>query len=233
MRKPVQTARTPRDMNEILTLRKSDLTVKMKRLFQLILFFGFTAALLTACEEVDEPTVYENWQGRNDAFADSVAALAGNRLVPFTDNGEQIDSYAVGEMFGIQTTASTTEGAQYVYCKKLSSYPENERPLYTDPVTVFYYGTYITGDRFDGNFTGYSAIDTGELDPEVNAPTPFDSPATFRTTSVITGWTAALQYMRKGERWMLYVPQESAYGTTASGNIPAYSTLTFDLILVE
>lgn len=209
----------------------------MKRLYRLTVFFCFAAMLLAACGEVDEPTVYDNWQGRNDAFADSVAALAGNRLMPFTDNGEMVDACPVGEMFGIQTTASTTAGAQYVYCKKLSSNPEGKHPLYTDPVTVFYYGTYITGDSFDGNFTGYAATDKGMLDPDVNAPTPFDSPTTYRSagaaSGLIPGWTAALQYMRTGERWMLYIPQESAYGTTAYQGIPGYSTLTFDIILVE
>ena len=41
--------------------------------------------------------------------------------------------------------------------------------------------------------------------------------------------------MKTGERWMLYIPYQSGYGTggNSSGNIPGYSALTFDLDLVE
>ena len=46
---------------------------------------------------------------------------------------------------------------------------------------------------------------------------------------------AALQYMREGERWMLYVPYQSGYGAKpATGiTVPGYSTLIFDIILDE
>jgi len=50
---------------------------------------------------------------------------------------------------------------------------------------------------------------------------------------VIPGWTAALQLMRAGERWMLYIPWQSAYGSSGNndGTIPGYTALTFDLLL--
>ena len=64
-------------------------------------------------------------------------------------------------------------------------------------------------------------------------PTAFDSPTTFAVASVIPGWTAALQLMRAGERWMLYIPWQSAYGSSGNndGTIPGYTALTFDLLL--
>ena len=99
-------------------------------------------------------------------------------------------------------------------------------------MSTFYYGTLINGDRFDGNFTGYSAIDTQTLDPEVRKPLDTDSPTEFGVSQVISGWTAALQLMRTGERWMMYIPYNCAYGTSDSGSIRGYSALTFDVELV-
>lgn len=39
--------------------------------------------------------------------------------------------------------------------------------------------------------------------------------------------------MRAGERWMLYIPWQSAYGSSGNGNIKGYSALTFDVCLNE
>lgn len=188
------------------------------------------STVLTACSEVEETTIYDNWPAANQAFIDSIASLAEGRIVPLTSPAESVDRFALGEIFALQTRAGTTDKEQYVYCKKIEE-TDGEHPLYTDAVSAFYYGTYITGDRFDGNFLGYSATDRMELAPDANRPTEFDSPTTFNISSTIEGWIAALQYMRVGERWMLYIPYESGYGTSAYQDIPGYSTLTFDIIL--
>ena len=81
----------------------------------------------------------------------------------------------------------------------------------------------------------------GALDRIITAPlkepTPFDATASFAVSSVVAGWTAALQFMRVGERWMLYIPWESGYGasdytpTGSTKTIPGSFVLTFDLIL--
>ena len=54
-------------------------------------------------------------------------------------------------------------------------------------------------------------------------------PATFAPNQVIKGWTEALCMMPVGSKWQLYIPQELAYGSRATGQIPAYSTLVFDV----
>ncbi|WP_300814776.1 FKBP-type peptidyl-prolyl cis-trans isomerase [uncultured Bacteroides sp.] len=205
----------------------------MNRLLLYLSFFLLTAAALTSCDEVTEEDAYANWSERNIAFADSIKALAGNNLFNLNAEGDLIDRFEVGEIFGLQTTASTNMGAQYVYCKKVVKNLDGARPFYTSSVSAYYYGTLINGDMFDGNFEGYGALDRGVLDPVTKAPTDFDSPATFSVSGVIAGWTWALQYMHEGERWMLYVPYQSAYGTSDYSSIPGYSTLTFDLVLDE
>lgn len=204
----------------------------MKKFLLLLPFLFFLAGVWVSCEEVEEAGKYDNWRERNEAFADSIKRLTGENYVA---TAEQADAMEPGKLYAIQTTASTTEGAQYVYCKKLVKNETGERPLYTgyhSVVSAFYYGTLITGDSFDGNFEGYSSLDKDiPWNGTMKEPTAFDSSASFSVSGVIDGWTAALQYMRTGERWMLYIPWQSAYGASGQNDIRGYSALTFDLVL--
>lgn len=201
----------------------------MRRIRKILCFLLPLAALLFAsCEEVQEASKYDNWQARNEAFIDSIARETGGLII---DSEEKAAAVEVGRLFAIATTAGTMSGDQYVYCKKITANPDGRRPLYTESVSAYYYGTLITGDRFDGNFTGYSALDQGTLNATDKAPTEFDAPSEFSVSGVIAGWTAALQLMKTGERWMLYIPYQSGYGTSGSGSIPGYSALAFDIIL--
>lgn len=193
--------------------------------------FLFLSVGFAACDEVEEVGEYDNWEPRNTAFIDSIHALAVSRLLPLNAAQEEADKFEPGEMFGLETTASTTAGKQYVYCKKIVKNTAGAVPVYTSSVEAHYYGTMITGYTFDGTFEGYAATDRGVLDAETKAPTAFDSPRQFSVSGVITGWTAALQYMHVGERWMLYIPYQSGYGESGSNNVLGYSALTFDLQL--
>ena len=208
-----------------------------------LLFLPFLLLLVGAfisCEEVEEAGKYDNWRERNEAFADSIKRLTGENYVA---TAEQADAMELGKLYAIQTTASTTEGAQYVYCKKLWKTDSGAYPLFTEKVSVFYRGTFITGEEFDGNFDGFGATDReiplplsdplSENSPESKWPTAFNSPSEFMVSEVIAGWTWALQYMRAGERWMLYIPWQSGYGASgsSSGDIPGYTSLTFDVCL--
>ena len=169
----------------------------------------------------------------------SIRRLTGDNYVA---TAEQADAMELGKLYAIQTTASTSEGAQYVYCKKLVKNETGERPLYTgyhSKVNAYYYGTYVNGEEFDGCFDGYSAIDRDIPIPPVKEPTAFDSFVDFEVSGVVAGWTAALQLMRTGERWMLYIPYQSGYGINdytapySTNTIPGGSLLTFDLQLVS
>lgn len=186
-----------------------------------LLFLPFLLLLVGAfisCEEVEEAGKYDNWRERGEAFVDSIKRLTGENYVA---TAEQADAMELGKLYAIQTTASTSEGAQYVYCKKLVKNETGERPLYTgyhSKVNAYYYGTYVNGEEFDGCFDGY--VD-------------------FEVSGVVAGWAAALQLMRMGERWMLYIPYQSGYGINdytapySTNTIPGGSLLTFDLQLVS
>jgi FKBP-type peptidyl-prolyl cis-trans isomerase FklB len=84
----------------------------------------------------------------------------------------------------------------------------------TDKVKVLYEGRLIDGTVFDS-----TAKHGGQ-------------PVSFSPNQVIKGWTEALCLMPVGSKWQLYIPQELAYGARGAGDIPAYSTLVFDVEVV-
>lgn len=197
-------------------------------LFTLMLF------VLCSCEEKEEATKYDNWKERNINFCDSIAEKASENYITTLD---QIRNVQVGEMFILQDMlSSTNKNDSYIYCKKLISNSEGTRPLWLNTVNVFYHGTLINGEVFDGNFDGYGALDANIDLPLIKVPSEFNSTNKFTISSdsphlLTTGWCTFLQYMHTGERWIIYVPWTSAYGTNGTKNILGYSMLTFDVVL--
>lgn len=202
----------------------------MKKTILLFLpFLLFAAGMFVSCEEVKEEGKYDNWQERNEAFIDSIKHETGEVYVADTTTASAMK---LNKLYAILVpTQSTDVTPQYIYCKKLTKNNVGLRPLYTESVSTYYYGTLVTGDKFDGTFVGYSATDQGELNGEEKMPTEFDSPASFSVQRVVSGWTTVLQYMRTGERWMVYIPWSCGYGSSGDRSIPGYTTLTFDMIL--
>ena len=183
-----------------------------------------------SCEEVQEAGRYDNWQARNEAFIDSLS----HEPNVFVATEADVDRMQVGELFRIKDEQASTTGQDvYVYCKKIVANPEGVRPLYTETVSVYYYGTLITGERFDGTFEGYSALDGEIPSPPDKVVTEFDWTTDFAIddSGLRTGWKAALQLMKTGERWIVYLPYQSGYGTDGYGSIRGYSVLAFDIIL--
>jgi FKBP-type peptidyl-prolyl cis-trans isomerase len=92
---------------------------------------------------------------------------------------------------------------------------EGDPPKPADTVKVHYTGKLISGTVFD------SSVQRGQ-------------PATFRVEQVIKGWQMALQKMKPGAKWMLYIPSDLAYG--AQGSPPVIGpneVLTFEVELLE
>jgi FKBP-type peptidyl-prolyl cis-trans isomerase FklB len=88
-------------------------------------------------------------------------------------------------------------------------------PSMNDQVKCHYEGTLIDGTLFD------SSIKRGQ-------------PATFGVNQVIAGWTEALQLMKEGAKWRLYIPYNLAYGEQGAGeSIPPYSALVFEVELIK
>ena len=87
-------------------------------------------------------------------------------------------------------------------------------PNKTDTVTVHYRGTLINGTEFDSSYKR-------------------GKPQTFKVDSVIRGWTEALQLMKEGAKWQLFIPPELAYGERGAGStIGPNATLIFEIDLL-
>ncbi len=105
----------------------------------------------------------------------------------------------------------TKTGLQY----KVLTPGTGEKPKATDTVIAHYKGTLVDGSIFDSSY---------------RRGKPFTTPV----NRVIKGWTEALQMMKVGAKWRLFIPPHLAYGTRSpSPNIPANSALIFDIELLE
>lgn len=87
-------------------------------------------------------------------------------------------------------------------------------PADSNRVKVNYEGKLIDGKVFDSSYER-------------------KEPTTFRCNQVIPGWTEALTHMPVGSTWMVYIPQEQAYGSRDAGQIKPFSALTFKIELLS
>ena len=104
---------------------------------------------------------------------------------------------------------SLPSGLQY----KILRAGDGATPTLTDTVLAHYKGTLMDGTQFD------SSYDRGE-------------PASFPVQGVIAGWTEALQLMKVGAKWQLFIPGDLAYPMGRPG-IPPSSLLIFEVELIE
>lgn len=108
---------------------------------------------------------------------------------------------------GVKATAS---GLQY----SVITEGTGATPKADDTVKCHYTGTLIDGTKFD------SSVDRGQ-------------PAEFPVSGVIPGWTEALQMMKVGSKYKLFIPPELAYGPAGRPGIPPNSTLIFEVELLD
>jgi len=106
---------------------------------------------------------------------------------------------------------SMPSGLQY----KILADGKGKSPKATDTVTVNYKGTLIDGVEFDSSYKR-------------------GQPATFTVNGVIPGWTEALQLMKEGSKWQLFIPSNLAYGERgAGGSIGPNAVLIFEVELIS
>ncbi len=108
----------------------------------------------------------------------------------------------------VKTTAS---GLQY----KVLTAGKGKTPKTSDTVTVNYRGRLIDGTVFDDSYQR-------------------GQPATFEVGGIIRGWQEALQLMKEGDRWEIFIPSDLAFGPQGAGpQIGPNATLVFEVELVK
>jgi FKBP-type peptidyl-prolyl cis-trans isomerase FklB len=115
---------------------------------------------------------------------------------------------------GVQTVSvvqadGTTAELQY----KILTEGNGEIPKSNDTVSVNYRGTLINGKEFDSSYKR-------------------GQPAKFMVNRVVKGWTTALEMMKVGSKWELYIPSGLAYGDAGNPSIEPGSTLLFEVELL-
>jgi FKBP-type peptidyl-prolyl cis-trans isomerase FklB len=157
--------------------------------------------------------------GKKSALTDDQIKEAMTTLEKDMEQKQEVaaqKNVAQGEKFladnkakpGVKTTAS---GLQY----KVEKEGNGAQPKPSDTVTVNYRGTLIDGTEFDSSYKR-------------------GQPATFPVGGVIKGWTEALQLMKVGSKYQLFIPAGLGYGARGAGrDIAPNSTLIFDVELLD
>lgn len=134
------------------------------------------------------------------------------------ENAEQAEiNRQEGEKFlkqnaGKPGVKTLPDGLQYKVIKNGSGISPNN----SSTVVVEYEGRFTDGTVFDST-----------------AKNNKGKPVALSITSVMRGWSEALQLMKKGSEWEIYVPYELGYGDQGEGNVPPFSVLIFKMKLVD
>lgn len=195
----------------------------IKRIIYTLLMTVVACVAMTSCSEEDGVVEeYPDWQVRNETYFDNL-----------TDSVQKLISSGRTDWKRIRTW-SKTEGdyisnSDYIIVHVLESAPQSETasPLYTDSVAVHYKvwtlpsTSYPNGKVFDSSYNE-------PFDKDVAVAARF-----YVGGGLIDGFTTALQYMKRGDVWEVYMPYQLGYGETGSSSIPGYSTLIYKMMLQD
>ena len=182
----------------------------MKKTLWLLWAALITSCLFSACDETSEVNEYADWRNRNQRFVDSIAAVAEENA---DGNWRIYKSYTLPPDNPNDLTV-VKDVNNYVYCHIEENGTGTTSPIYTDSIRASYRVWLINDILIDQSFRG-------EFNPAISVPSKFSM------SSTIIGWTTALQQMRTGDSWIIYIPYELGYGKRQSGDVPGYSALKY------
>lgn len=142
----------------------------------------------------------------SEVIKKSIQALMDKRNANLREPGEAY----LNNLKGNPNIHATAEGLLY----EVLIPGEGKKPKSDDDVEVHYAGYLIDGTKFD------SSYDRGE-------------PIVLNLDRVIQGWTIGLPLMNEGSKYKFYIPYQLGYGERGSGRIPPYSTLVFEIELLN
>lgn len=207
----------------------------MRKIFLYLAVAVCALGVLGSCKEDDDTyDPYANWAARNAEYFVQIAAEARDSIARAKSlYGGQWEAYCNWRMFK-STTKALNAGALTdsicVYIERRGS--GTESPTWSDTVRVNYRGYLmpvqnVVNGEWREERTVFSQSFMGELDNQIAVP------AKMGVSTTVAGFATALQYMREGDIWWVYIPSELAYGSQASGLVRSYSTLTFYVNLVR
>ena len=186
-----------------------------------VILFPLVGMVSSCSEESEEEGEFDNWQEKNEAF---ISQLAAN------PNYQKILTYTKDV-----TTTSNVSNSDFIYVEVLESGSGTETALFTDSVLYTYRGrlipskSYEKGYVFEETFLGDFDWSTASMQKACVSWNPSKNVETL----FIPGFCTALQNMKKGDHWMVYIPYQLAYGEEGSSPIPGYSTVIFEIAVAD
>lgn len=204
--------------------RKMERMARMIGLSFIICHLSFS---LCACsEDTAESNEYENWQQRNEQyFATLEDSLQSNPTAWL-----KLKSYSLSDDVEGQLT-------DYVYAHVIRSGSGTDSPMLTDSVRVSYRGHLMPSASYPEGYVFDPGTAYGNYDDDTNSTTKFVM-VSSGSEALVSGWITTLLHMHRGDYWRIYIPYTLGYDDSdqKSGStviVPAYSTLIFDLTLVD
>lgn len=192
--------------------------------FFLMAFVGVIS--MTSCSESDgEEGEYDNWEKRNEAYFNSIYTQAETAINSGDNSWKIIRTYTKDEL----TAKAKTD---FIVVHVETEGTGTESPIYSDKVRVHYRGNYMPSASYKDGYQ-FESTWTGEYNLKTMKPTDIS------VSEKGSGFSTALMNMHKGDRWTVYIPYTLGYGasdfqkSSSSPTIPGYSTLRFDLTLVD
>ena len=174
---------------------------------------------------------FANWRNRNAAFYDSLLAVARTDVAQakaaHPDNWQAYTPWRLLPSFSKPFASQSTDTVVARVIESAAT--PGMTPYYTDSVRVNYIGhlmptkSYPKGRVFDhsGVYENESYVFSAQ----------YSTPTSFAVSNLVEGYTTALMHMQVGDRWLVYIPQQLGYRSSASGVLLPYSTLCFDMQL--
>ena len=189
-----------------------------------VILFPLVGMVSSCSEETEPESEFADWQAKNEAYINQLASDPGiKKILTYTKNPGQ----------------EGLTSSDYIYVDVIESGSGTETALFTDSVYYTYRGrllpskSYANGYVFEETFLGdFDWSTAGMKKACVSWNTVTTSSGT--TTSLWTdGFCTALQNMKKGDHWLVYIPYQLAYGESSTSYIPAYSTLVFEIAIAD
>ncbi len=183
------------------------------------IFIGLSLLGFVSCSEADDDEFDSaEWKNSNELYFEA----------EYQTHSIQTDTKFVLPSWGQPASRALTDVAHTscVLVDVLSKGLGESSPYYTDSVSINYSGSLIPTEDYPNGYV-FETSYLKNFDPAV------DVPVSSAVAGFVEGFSTALQQMHLGDKWRVIIPYQMGYGTVVKSVIPAYSTLVFEIELVN
>lgn len=184
----------------------------------------------SSCLNTDNPyDEYNAWFVQNETYFNS-------KVKAYQDSAALLP-----DQFVVDSIPANRGGGVIIY-KYITHGEGTQNPLFNSKVKVYYTGKRLKdGSNAEADMVQFDTTFKITTQPGSNPPVKltyeemkeYNDPATFTVNALVKGWTYLLQQMVVGDRVTVTIPWYLGYGANAAGSIPPFTTLIFDVELVE